>query len=131
MRWFIFTALLALAGSVGADNGPALLVGAWSYHLNRSVEYNESHDLIGIRYRDFSVIKFTNSDYRESYGVGRFIPVTTWRGVALGAYVGAWTGYDEPVRPVVGATATVRWGPLSAVLTSAVLVNTLHFELAL
>ena len=102
------------------------MFGGWSYHLDQSAEPNETHSMYGLACKRWSAMTFTNSRYKESYGIGYEKPL----GGVFSAYGALWTGYDEYTiaRPVLAARARLTAGRLSVVATTAIKVSTLHLE---
>lgn len=124
----LLATLLLLPVLASADC--SLMAGGWSYHLDRTVDWNEEHHMVGIACKRWSAMKFTNSHYRESYGVGYEYPLSRHGSLDFSAYAAVWTGYEdwEYGRPVGGLRARWSIGRFSVVGTTAVEVNTLHLE---
>lgn len=106
----------------------ALMLGAWSYHLDRTRDWNESHHMVGVTCDRWSAMTFRNSHDRESYGIGYEYPLSG----AFSAYAGVWTGYEdwEYGRPVGGLRARYSAGRFGLVVTTAIEVTTVHFEVS-
>lgn len=114
----------------------ALLLSGFSYHLDRSVDWNESHEIQGVACGNVSVMAFKNSYGERSLGLG--YDLTAWQSgngrLELGAYGAIWTGYEVEgwaggVRPIAGARAT--WNVtrhLSVVGTTAGVLTAVHLE---
>ena len=122
----LITALLLAPAIATADC--SLLFGGWSYHADRSKEYNETHDMLGIQCNGISAMKFTNSYHREAYGVGYDYVWRSFGRVDVGAYAALWTGYEEAATPIGGLRARVNVGRFAVVGTTAGAVSTLHLE---
>lgn len=122
----LLATLLLLPAIAAADC--SLLFGGWSHHADQSNSPNETHDMIGVQCKGISAMKFTNSHYREAYGVGYDYVWRSFGRVDVGAYAALWTGYDEAVTPIGGIRARVNIGRFSIVGTTAGAVSTAHFE---
>ena len=124
----ILAALLMIPALASADC--SLMAGGWSYHLDRTVDWNEEHHMVGVQCKRWSAMTFRNSYDRESYGVGYEYPLSQRGNLEYSAYAAIWTGYEdwEYGRPVGGLRARYRMGRFAAVVTTAVEVTTLHFE---
>lgn len=120
----LIAALLLAPALATADC--SLIGGGWSYHLDRTVDWNEEHHMVGVACKRWSAMTFTNSHGRESYGVGYEKPLTG----PFSLYAAVWTGYEdwEYGRPVGGVRARWNIGRFAVVGTTAVEVSTLHFE---
>lgn len=110
----------------------ALIIGGWSYHADRSYDYNENHRALGVQCSGISAMAFTNSYGQESYGAGYEHIFRDYGRFQFGAYGGIWTGYDDypDGMPVGGLRMRVTEGRFSAVVTTAIEVTTLHVEVA-
>lgn len=133
--WFVLWAALIVsvcwADDVRAE-GPKLLGGGWSYHMDRDKYPNETHGMVGLAYKGWSAIHFTNSFDRESWGVGyEWLPIT-YRNVQVGGYAALWTGYEEEgykhARPMAALRGTVWLDRFGVAVSTAFTVTTLHLE---
>lgn len=122
--------LAALAAPVVQADCDRLIFGGWSYHYDRSKDYNENHQMIGIQCQGVSVMRFKNSTGSTSVGVGYEHMPYTWGNAEAGAYVGAWTGYDDwPVAmPVAGARVRYNFEYMGLSLTVGPVVSAIHLE---
>lgn len=109
----------------------SILFAGHSYHMDRTVDWNEEHHMVGIQCKRWSAMTFRNSYDRESYGIGYEYPLSQRGNLEYSAYAAIWTGYEdwEYGRPVGGLRARYRIGRFAAVVTTAVEVTTLHFEM--
>ena len=107
-----------------------LLFGGWSHHADSTYDYNESHKMLGVQCNNISVMRFTNSYGKDSYGIGYDWVGATVGPVDLGAYAGLWSGYEDYDygRPVGGVRTRINLGDFGVVLTSAFSISTLHLE---
>lgn len=103
--------LLPPRASYGTDADASLLLGLYTQHVDPSGDTNESSELIGLGYRDYTVASFVNSYHDRSYFAGkqfhtrRFHP---WGGddwfVQGNLYAGMVYGYRERVPNLEGFT---------------------------
>lgn len=101
----------------------SVLFGGWSKHLitNRYGDgvWNETHRALGVQCQEWSVIAFTNSHNKESYGVGREWTLYQRDNLRAGIYGGVWSGYGKlpntsSLIPVVSPSITYSFGRLEA-----------------
>lgn len=108
MRTLVLLCLL-FTSSVLADD--SLYLSLHSYHYDRTKDYNESHDLLGLEYNSFFVQHFTTSKRKESWHVG-YIKRDIWcfnENLCIGGDIGLITGYSSSVQPVIFPMIT--WVP--------------------
>lgn len=100
-------------------------LGMWSTHLNAKKPAIDPNWLVGVSHGKVFGATFINSFGRRAFAAGLQLPVVAgragWLGGALGARLGALTGYDErfwkiardtPVLPLVQAFGQVDVGRL-------------------
>lgn len=76
-----------------ARSDVSLMLGGWSTHLS-DYEYNETHDLVALEYRNVIAARFNNSFGRESYALGYNFKYSDPIGpIQVGVYAGAVRGY--------------------------------------
>lgn len=135
-----FTGLLLICLSIPnlayACSSNSLILGGWSYHLNRDTDYNEVHQGVGFSCDHWSVMRFKNSYHRDSVGIG-YETDSLWRNryLDISLYVGAWSGYYDKSSAVIGGVIPVggirlarQFLQMRVVLTSTVSVNYFHIE---
>lgn len=122
--------IAALAAPSALADCDRLIFGGWSYHYDRSRDYNEDHRMIGIQCQGVSVMRFKNSGGNTSVGVGYEHMPYTLGNAEFGAYVGAWTGYDDwPVAmPVAGVRVRYNFKHMGLALTVGPVVSAIHLE---
>lgn len=138
--WIIYVVIALLlflwAGESEADvcKENNIAFGGWSYHSTGG-DYNQDHKMIGLTCDNWSVINFTNSHYKDSWGVGYTTdPFYNKWGVNVGFYVAAWSGYKDKtglksdIVPVGGFRFSKDIKRFRIAVTTAIFVHTLHFE---
>ena len=127
--------LLCFPIYVHACEQSSLIAGGWSHHLSDE-DYNEQHNGIGVTCDKWSVMAFENSYYRDAIGVGyETDPFFSYSNFSTSAYIGAWSGYQNKtslevggVTPVGGIRGRLNIGRFGIVVTSVVVVTTIHVE---
>jgi hypothetical protein len=75
-----------------------IYLGAWSkhryQHTEEGVEYNETHNLVAVEYKDFFLGRFKNSYGNESWIVVEWFDKEVYPGLSLGLGLGGVSGYD-------------------------------------
>ncbi len=83
--------------AIGIACTACIYIGQWSYHFNRSREWHERNNALGVEYHNTFVLAFTNSYGDESFALGYRAAVTRGR-LQLGAKIGAVEGYGNNLR---------------------------------
>ena len=128
---FLGTMLLVSNPATASDYG--ILFGGWSYHLDRDREYNESHRMVGVSYKNLSLVYFRNSYDKVSWGLGYSTdPVVEYKGFEVGGYIAAWTGYKDQgwsiAMPVIAPYIRKDFGPVRATVMTVIEVTTFNLE---
>lgn len=97
-----------------------IVVHAASYHLDRSVKYNEQNYGLGLRFQTehhFTMIGgYRNSLYRDSFYVGVGKEFYSYGPFSFRLLAGLVTGYMIPVAPMVLPEVVARFGRLGVAI---------------
>ncbi len=113
--------LIPTFSAAGEDVKASLLVGLWTAHVNPSSDTNESNELIGVGYRDYTVARFKNSYHDETFFAGKRFSTrrfgeTKYAGwfCQLNLYAGILYGYDDHIPNIkkftIGPLPTIGLG---------------------
>ena len=91
----ILILMAVLTPGISAAGDVDIYLGQWSKHYLDSEDYNESHGLIGVRYKRFVAYSFENSYHDEAYAVGYEFWTRKRGALHYGARGGYVHGYDE------------------------------------
>lgn len=88
--------ILALALFTTTASATELLLGGWSKHyIDTDEEFNEEHNMIGLRENGWSIGTFTNSYYNRSVFVSKTFELYKYKDVSFNLVAGIVTGYEE------------------------------------
>jgi len=75
-----------------------LTIGLWSYHMNRDVERNETHNLVGYQHEHAYVATYKNSYRKTSYVAAYVTDKGCWHGICADIMIGGVSGYEEQTK---------------------------------
>ena len=122
--WSLRRIAVAAAASIALSGcaGSWLVVGAASYHEDRSKSYNENHDTIALQVPVTETVRLVGGRYENSHRLPSRVAAAMWLPIQgehwrLGGMAGAVDGYDEddsskplPVVTPVLAYERRKWG---------------------
>lgn len=120
--------VLAWAPPALAETGSNELVlgfGSWSYHNDRTKDYNETNEFVGVGAGDYNLAYYKNSDYGDTVVFTKDFMWETLPNLDVGFMTGVATGYTSGGEPILAAMfkASYRignWGVDYRVLPSTV-----------
>lgn len=115
VTWVAFMSLatILLVSLITSCHAADLLVGGYSYHFDKPdakfgepEKYNESNELIGIKFDHVAITAMKNSYYQDSYSVLAFYEEPVSKNIDLIFTAGASSGYqDSDLHNVDGVAA--------------------------
>lgn len=94
LKYVVLCGLFVATTPVAEEPDVSLLLGGWSYHQDRSYNFNESHDVIGVCYNNFCLSRYKNSF--DNVGMLAYYQhaLYNYKEVGLGLRAGIMGGYE-------------------------------------